>query len=208
VQTLSRPADDEIAYRNYERSVLAMFIALGGTSYAVATGSIGTKQIKNNSVRSSDVRNGTLSSRDVKRGSLGGRAVKESSLGKVPRASSSDRVGGKSAGQLRVSCPGGTFPTMGVCLETVARPAAPYSSAKVACESAGRRLPSHQELVSATDSNVTLSPGGELTSHVYPQGAGPDFQALIVTTPAGSVGVVPDTPAGSRQFRCVAYPSN
>ena len=31
-------------------SVLALFIALGGTSYAVAT--IGTKQIKNNSVRS------------------------------------------------------------------------------------------------------------------------------------------------------------
>lgn len=98
MQTLSRPADDEIAYRDYERSVLAMLIALGGTSYAVAAGSIGTKQIKNNSVRTSDVRNGTLSSRDVKRGSLGGRAVKESSLGKVRRASSSDRVGGKSAG--------------------------------------------------------------------------------------------------------------
>ena len=37
-------------------SLLALFIALGGTSYAVAT--IGTKQIKNNSVRSVDVRNG------------------------------------------------------------------------------------------------------------------------------------------------------
>ena len=50
-------------------SVLALFIALGGTSYAVAT--IGTKQIKNNSVRSVDVRNGTIVSRDVKRGGAG-----------------------------------------------------------------------------------------------------------------------------------------
>jgi len=191
-----------------EEADRALLIALGGTSYAVATGSIGTKQIKNNSVRTSDVRNGTLSTRDVKRGSLGGRAVKESSLGKVPRASSSDRVGGKSAGQLRVSCAGGTFSTMGICIETVARPAAAYSSAKIVCEGANRRLPSHQELVSVTDSNVTLSPGGELTSHIYPQGSGPDFQALIVTTPAGSVGLVPDRFDARRQFRCVAYPSN
>lgn len=189
-------------------SLLALFIALGGTSYAVAINSIGTKQIKNNSVRSSDVRNGTLSSRDVKRGSLGGRAVKELSLGKVPRSRSSDLVGGKSAAQLRLSCSPGTSPTMGICIESAARSAAPYSAAKVACEIAKRRLPSHQELVSVTDSDVTLSPGGELTSQVYPQSGGPDFDALIVITPAGSVGVVPDTPAGARQFRCVAYPSN
>jgi DNA-directed RNA polymerase specialized sigma24 family protein len=173
----------------------ALFIALGGTSYAVAINSIGTKQIKNNSVRSSDVRNGTLSSRDIKGG-------------KVARAGSADRVGGKSAKQLRVSCPSGTFPTMGVCIETSARPAAPYGSAKVACEIAGRRLPSHQELVSATDSNVTLSSGGELTSSVYPKGDGPDLQVLIITTPAGSVGLVPDRFDGARQFRCIAYRSN
>lgn len=189
-------------------SLLALFIALGGTSYAVATNSIGTKQIKNNSVRSSDVRNGSLSSRDVKRGSLGGRAVKESSLGKVPRAGSSDRVGDRSAAQLRLSCPSGTFPTMGICIETAARPAAPYSTAKVACEIARRRLPSHQELVSVTDSNFDLSSGGELTSQIYPKGSGPDFLALIVTTPAGSVGLVEDRFDSPRQFRCVAYPSN
>ena len=97
---------------------------------------------------------------------------------------------------------------MGICIEASPRPAAAYGSAKVVCEGANRRLPSYQELVSVTDSNLTLSPGGELTSHIYPQGSGPDFQALIVTTPAGSVGLVPDRFDARRQFRCVAYPSN
>ena len=49
---------------------LALFIALGGTSYAVATGSIGSPQIKDNSVRSKDIRNNEVRSKDVKDGSL------------------------------------------------------------------------------------------------------------------------------------------
>jgi hypothetical protein len=48
-----------LSYANVTATV-AVFIALGGTSYAVATGSIGTRQIKNNAIRSRDVRNGTL----------------------------------------------------------------------------------------------------------------------------------------------------
>ena len=139
---LTDPRADEQAYREHERSVLAMlstryrdldpdgrrelyheawasvFVALGGTSYAVAT--IGTKQIKNNSVRSVDVRNGSLSTRDVKRGSLGGRAIKESALGTIPRAG---RVGGKTAAQLTLRCPAGTVPNMDSCIE---RPLDPH----------------------------------------------------------------------------------
>lgn len=189
-------------------SLLALFIALGGTSYAVATNSIGTREIKNNSVRSGDLRDNTLLSKDVRRGALGGRAIRESTLGQVPRAGSANRVGGKTADQLRLSCPPGTLRAMGGCIETSARGAAPYGSAKVACEVAFRRLPTYEELVSATDSNVDLSPGGELTSNVYPKGSGPDLQVLIVTSPAGSVGVVENRSDAPRQFRCLAYPSN
>ncbi len=50
---------------------LALFVALGGTSYAVAKGSIGSREIKNNSVKSADVRNGTLTARDISRSTLG-----------------------------------------------------------------------------------------------------------------------------------------
>jgi hypothetical protein len=59
---------------------VALFVALGGTSYAVAVGSIGSPQIRDNSVRSVDVRNGTLRSRDLARDSLGGSTIKEEAL--------------------------------------------------------------------------------------------------------------------------------
>ncbi len=49
---------------------LALFIVLGGSSYAVATGSIDSREIKNNSVRSQDVRNNELRSKDVRNGGL------------------------------------------------------------------------------------------------------------------------------------------
>jgi hypothetical protein len=46
-------------------STLAVFIALGGTSYAVARNSIGTAQLKNNAVTSTKVRNGSLKKGDL-----------------------------------------------------------------------------------------------------------------------------------------------
>jgi hypothetical protein len=46
-------------------ALIALFSSLGGVSYAVATGSIDSREIRNNSVRGKDVRNGTLSSRDL-----------------------------------------------------------------------------------------------------------------------------------------------
>ena len=49
---------------------LALFLVLGGTSYAVATNSIGSREIKNNSIRSRDIRNNQVSSSDVTNGSL------------------------------------------------------------------------------------------------------------------------------------------
>ena len=186
-------------------SLLALFIALGGTSYAVAT--IGTKQIKNNSVRSVDIRNGSVVSRDVKRGGLGGRAVKESSLGVIPRAA---RVGGKTASQLTLRCPPGTSPNMGSCIENSPRPALAYGLARVACELNKRRLPMHQELVGWTDDAPTaLAPGGELTANVFPPNSPAEgLRVLIVVSQTGAVDTVPNTFAGGKGFRCVANPVN
>jgi hypothetical protein len=44
-------------------SMVALFVALGGGAYAAAT--IGSSQIKNNSVRGKDIRNGTIVSKDI-----------------------------------------------------------------------------------------------------------------------------------------------
>jgi hypothetical protein len=50
--------------------LLALFVALGGVSYAAATGAIDSREIKNNAVRSADVKNRSLLARDFKRGQL------------------------------------------------------------------------------------------------------------------------------------------
>lgn len=54
-------------------SLCALFVALGGTSYAVSRlpkNSVGTKQIKSNAITSSKVKDGSLLSKDFKAGQL------------------------------------------------------------------------------------------------------------------------------------------
>ena len=114
-------------------STVAVFVALGGSSYAALR--IDSDDIANNSVRGVDVRNRTLSERDVKRNALGGRSIKESRLGKGPRAKTADHLGGLTAGELLLGCPGGTFPIADVCVETTARPAVAYGTAVNQCAS-------------------------------------------------------------------------
>ena len=58
-----------LTYANVMATV-AVFVALGGTSYAIATGSIGSREIENNSVGTKDLRNNGVRGRDVRNGSL------------------------------------------------------------------------------------------------------------------------------------------
>jgi hypothetical protein len=82
---------------------LALFLGLGGVGYAAAT--IGSSEIKDNSVRSRDIRNGTIRGRDVHRNTLTGRHIVESKLGTVPNA---DRVDGLGAARVDYRAPAGT----------------------------------------------------------------------------------------------------
>jgi hypothetical protein len=68
-------------------SFVALFVALGGVSYGVATGSIDSREIKNNSILSRDIHNnGIVAYKDIIPNTVGGTRVKESSLGSVPHA--------------------------------------------------------------------------------------------------------------------------
>ena len=67
---------------------IALFVAMGGVSYGLASGSIDCREIKNGTVRGKDVRNGSLTGFDVKPGGIGGGSVNEGSLGTVPSAES------------------------------------------------------------------------------------------------------------------------
>jgi hypothetical protein len=185
-------------------ATLAVFIALGGSSYAALT------------VTGRNVRNGSLSFRDLRRDTLGGSRINESRLGTVRRARNADRLDGVTADRLLVRCPEGTFPVSNVCVETAARGAAPYGTAAVVCEGTdrsagpGRRLPSHDELMTAIgEPGIALAPGGELTRNVYPSASDPGrVEVLYVNTDTGGVGITPNTAAGAKAFRCVADPRN
>lgn len=56
--------------RQQSLGALALFIVLGGTSYAVATGSIDSREIRNNTIRGKDVRTNTLRGADINESSL------------------------------------------------------------------------------------------------------------------------------------------
>ena len=64
-------------------ALLALFMAMGGSAYALV---VTSGSIKNNTIRSVDVRNGGLLGKDVRVDGIGGRAIKESTLGIVPSA--------------------------------------------------------------------------------------------------------------------------
>jgi hypothetical protein len=58
---------------------MAMFIALGGLSYAAVQ--IGTKQITNNSIRSKDIRNGAVATRDIRDSTIGTIDITDAGVG-------------------------------------------------------------------------------------------------------------------------------
>ena len=69
---------------NYANVVatLALFIALGGSSYAVSQ------------ISGSQIRNASIAGKKLKRNTLGGKRIKESRLGTVPSARNARRIGG------------------------------------------------------------------------------------------------------------------
>ena len=196
-----RRLGERLTYANV-MSTLAVFIALGGSSYAALT--INGSSIKNRSIAATKLRHNTLT----------GTEIKEARLGRVPRAKSADTLDGLSAADLKIKCPPDTFPIADVCVERTPRAAASYGSALQACLTVGtpvgpgRRLPTHGELRAALTA-VQLAPGGELTSDVYPSSAKPgELDVLYITDQVGSVALTPDTGAGGKPYRCVTDPLN
>jgi hypothetical protein len=198
----------------------ALFVALGGTSYAlirvdsddVVNNSLRSADLRNNSVRSRDVRDRTLRALDLKPNGLGGGVVKESALGKVPLAVDAEHVGGATAQELRVQCPADTAVKAGVCIELSARPPDGFLGAANICDNAGRGLPTMPELDRFWRARGPLSAQGEWTSSVYrnPENGMNAFDQLEAVTLSedGIVSYDRVYLAVQHAFRCVALPSN
>jgi hypothetical protein len=190
-----------LSYANV-MSTLAVFIALGGSSYAAFT--INGASIKTHTITGTKLRHNTLT----------GAQINESRLTRVPRAKRADSLAGVTAAQLKIKCPRDTFPIADICVEKTSRAAASYGSAVQACLAVGtpagpgRRLPTHGELRAALTA-VSLANGGELTSNVYPSPSTPgQLDVLYITDQVGSVALTPDTGAGAKPYRCVTDPLN
>jgi hypothetical protein len=194
----------KLTYANVT-STLALFLALGGVSYAavsvgsaeIRNNSVSTQDLRNNQIRSRDIRNRTIVNRDVLTNSLGGLQINESRLGRVPDAA---RLEGRAASSFVVACPAGTVSHAGACFESVARPAQDFAEAARTCGVANRRLPLLSELESLRQQpGITLA-GDELTANLD----GVDH--VVTITDAGARSAPPDSAA--KQFRCVSPLTN
>jgi hypothetical protein len=200
-------------------ATLALFLALGGTSYAVlhvrsddvVDNSLRSRDVRNSTLRSRDLRDRTIRGRDVARDSLGSGAVKESALGTVPRAGDADRVGGVTAQDLRLKCPMGTLGKAGLCIETAAHSPDGFVGAVDQCSRAGRQLIRMPELDLFARSNGPL-PQAEWTGSVYrnpDNGPMPvdELEAVVIQSDGGLAYDQVHVPV-QHAFRCVALPSN
>src|SRR4051794_39888149 len=86
-----RPLRSRLTYANV-MSTLALFVALGGSSYAAVT--LNGKDIKHRSIPGSK----------LKRNSVTGLEVRESRLGRVPRAAVADQLALEATQRLLVKC--------------------------------------------------------------------------------------------------------
>jgi len=74
-------------------ATIALFIALGGASYAAVKlpkNSVGTKQLKKNSVGTTKIKNESVTAEKVQKGTLTGAQINSSTLGTVPTAKKAD----------------------------------------------------------------------------------------------------------------------
>ena len=191
-------------------ATLALFLSLGGASYALTVGSgqirdnsVRTKDLRNNDIRSKDIRNRTVVNRDVLSNTLGGLQINENTLSRVPDAA---RLEGRTASSFVVSCPSGTVFHAGACFETGARPAQTFAAASRTCGLADRRLPLFSELESLRQqAGITISNGMdyELTANVYNDGTA---DLVLGIDDAGNRFEIPY--ATPKQYRCVAPLTN
>lgn len=91
--TPSNRLTSKFSYANIV-ATMALFIALGGVSWAAATlpkNSVGTKQIKKNGVTTTDIKKNSVTGAKVKNNSLTGGDVNEASLAEVPLAATTSQ---------------------------------------------------------------------------------------------------------------------
>lgn len=71
-------------------SILALFVALGGSAYAASK--VGTKEIKNKAITAAKIKKNAITTAKIKNEAVTGAKIKEASLGAVPHAVNADNA--------------------------------------------------------------------------------------------------------------------
>lgn len=131
-------------------ALAALFVALGGTSYAATR--IGSKQIRNNSIKSADIKNRTIKSRDIARGVIG--TTLQSSAAQVVRDAGPSSVP-KSTNYTAVATLSGLEPGAYVLLAKVNQASDTFTEGRCRIQAEG----------DVDDSNRGLRPQGTPEGH-------------------------------------------
>jgi hypothetical protein len=197
---------NRLTYSNVMSTLCFFLLLSGGVAYAAShlgKNSVGTRQLKRNSVTGLKVKDKTLTGADIDLATLGTAP---------PSATDAQTLGGLSATQIveasKVRCPAGTEPTAGVCFESTAREPAGITTALRTCAEANRRLPSEGELIAFGIQHYTGEGKTEWAEPVYvsdgPETVGIALKASkSVTGYALTEGVSVPIP-----YRCVTTGSN
>jgi hypothetical protein len=210
----------KLTYANV-MATIAVFIALGGASYAATQlpkNSVGTKQLKNNAVTGAKIKNQAVTAAKIADGTLTGMQINSSTLGTVPNAANaansanSQALDGQSAGQLsgasKLRCPSGMALYDGVCYQEAAHKAIDWAFAAIGCMEEQLRLPTLGELIGFEGNSLTVSPPAEWTE---PEWTGP-AGGLAWIASASKAGApnwsVAELETATYPYRCVTLASN
>jgi hypothetical protein len=198
-----RRIKDRLTYANV-MATLALFVALGGSSYAAVK------------LSGSNIRSRSIPASKIKKNSLGAAEIREAKLAKVPAAGRADssaaadtaqKLGGQDPAAFKLACPAGTSRVGGQCFETSLRTALAMWAASEDCVAAGRRLPTFAELEGARRNGFPGLGNGndyELSSTYYQDTAGEH----VVAVDAGGNRLQGDYLTFAKPFRCAALPTN
>ncbi len=154
---------------------LALFIALGGTTYAafkVPANSVGTRQLKNGSVTTLKFASGAVSPQanlaiNADHARNADLATNAHHASTADEATDADQLAGSPASSFRVGCPTGMMQSGGDCIDTDVRPVASLADALAICARAQLHLADAGELAQLFD-RIGPSQSFEWTGDTFP----------------------------------------
>ncbi len=216
-----------LSYANVVSS-LALFVALGGTAFAA--GLIDGKKIKRGSITGKQIKAKSIPGADLRPNSVRGKQVREATLGRVPRAARADaathadqaalaeqsttaglaavasQLTPAATNALTDSCPPGTTPYAGACIETEARTTTTWPAAAKICGDAGGRLPALAEIEGFRQQpGVTLIDSEHTSEYLDLNGIPSGGQSTVAITDGGTLSPGMSYGTSNGRYRCV-YP--